>query len=175
MLSLSKSFLLWFSFQHFFLRQIYIRCGIFSSFSRKEWKETSNLHGKDINNISCSSCHLKVGLQNVDGSWKCFMATATEERDSSIQQDGGNQRCVGNTSQAFDATLKAPYKKRKWCVNILYQESKKKAFTLEKHSWNTSAGQREIRSSMTTHNVRKSVKGHRLMQLMSFPSCYLTY
>lgn len=122
----------------------------------KELKETRNLHGKDINNVSCSSCHLKVGLQNVDGSWKGFMSTPTEQRDPSIQQDGGNQRRVGNPSQAFDATLEAPYKKRKLCVNVLYQERIKKALALEKHFWKLkTGGQRGIRSSITTHNVRK--------------------
>lgn len=84
------------------------------------------------------------------------MSTTTEQRNSSIQQDGSNQRCIGNTSQAFDATLKAPYKKIKLCVNILYQESKKKDFALEKHFLKLkTSGQREIRLSKTTHKRQK--------------------
>lgn len=149
----------------------------FNSFKRKQLKEGSNLHSKDINNISCSSCHLKVGLQNVDSSWKCFMSTTTEQCNTSIQQYGSNQRCIGNTSQAFDATLKASYKKkkkRKLLVNILYQGKEKcfffylvKCFCKLKM-----AGQRQIRSGIKTH---KSVREHRLIQLLSFLSCYLAY
>lgn len=145
----------------------------FSSFKRKQSKEASNLHGKDINNISCRSCHLKVGLQNVDSSWKCFMTATTKQRNSSIQQDGSNQRCIGNTSQTFDATLKAPYKKRVY-VSILYEESNK-AFMLKKHFWKLkTAGQRGIRSHITTQNVRRSVKGYKLIQLQSFLIFHLT-
>lgn len=59
--------------------------------SKKEKRLNNDLHGKDINNVPSSSCHLKVGLQNVDSSRKCFMSAATEQCDTSIQQDGGNQ------------------------------------------------------------------------------------
>lgn len=111
---------------HFLDSNSYPSVEFFSSFKRKQLKEATNLHSKDINNISCSSCHLEVGLQNVDSSWKCFMSTTTEQCNTSIQQDGSNQRCIGNTSQAFDATLKAPYKKRKFFLLIYYIKEKKK-------------------------------------------------
>lgn len=68
-------------------------------------------HGENIQGVSSSPCHLKVGLQNVDGSRKGFMTAATEQGNARIQQDGGDQRSIGNTSQAFDTALKAPYRK----------------------------------------------------------------
>lgn len=108
----------------------------FSSFKKKHSKRTENLQGKGINNISCRSCHLKVGLQNVDGSWKCFMSTATEQCHSSIEQDGSNQRCVGNASQAFDATLKASYKKEKKKTTKLYPKSKNNVLLMRNTSVN---------------------------------------
>lgn len=125
-----------FTKKNIFLTQIYISCGIFQQF----WKETSkkNLQGEGINNISCRSCHLKVGLQDVDGSWKCLMPTTTEQCNSSIEQDGGNQRCVGNASQAFDATLEASYKKEKkrLYATKLYQKGKKNVFLMRNTSEN---------------------------------------
>lgn len=65
-------------------------------------------HGKDVQHISSSSCHLKVGLQNVDSSRKRFMTTATEQGNTSVEQDCGNQRSIGNASQAFNTALKTP-------------------------------------------------------------------
>lgn len=65
-------------------------------------------HGENIQGVASSPCHLKVGLQNVDGARKGFMTAATEEGNARIQQDGGDQRSVGNTSQAFDTALKTP-------------------------------------------------------------------
>jgi hypothetical protein len=34
------------------------------------------------------------------------MTTATEQGNTRIEQDGGNQRGIGNTSQAFNAAFK---------------------------------------------------------------------
>lgn len=68
-------------------------------------------HGENIQGVASSPCHLKVGLQNVDGARKGFMTAAAEEGNARIQQDGGDQRSVGNTSQAFDTALKTPYRK----------------------------------------------------------------
>lgn len=36
------------------------------------------------------------------------MTTATEQGNTCIQQDGSNQRSIGDTSQAFNAALKTP-------------------------------------------------------------------
>lgn len=70
-----------------------------------------NSHSENIQCVASSPCHLKVGLQNVDGAGKGFMTAATEQGNACIQQDGGDQRSIGNTSQAFDTALKTPYRK----------------------------------------------------------------
>lgn len=36
------------------------------------------------------------------------MAAATEQGHAGVQQDGGDQRGVGNASQAFNTALEAP-------------------------------------------------------------------
>lgn len=66
-------------------------------------------HGKDVQCISSSSGQLKVGLQNVDCARKCFMSTATEQSNPSIEQDGGNERSIGNAPQTFNTALEAPH------------------------------------------------------------------
>lgn len=67
-----------------------------------------DLHGKDVECVSSRSRHLEVGLQDVDCSRECFVATATEQSNPSIKQDGGDQGGVGNASQAFNTALKTP-------------------------------------------------------------------
>jgi len=37
------------------------------------------------------------------------MATTTEQGYPSVEQDGGNQRGIGNASQAFNTALKTPF------------------------------------------------------------------
>ncbi|KAK7820830.1 hypothetical protein U0070_024788, partial [Myodes glareolus] len=51
-------------------------------------------HGENIQGVASSPCHLKVGLQNVDGAREGFMTAATEEGNARIQQDGGDQRSL---------------------------------------------------------------------------------
>lgn len=49
------------------------------------------------------------------------MTTAAEQGNASIEQDGGNQRGVGDASQAFNTALKTPCKRpteRKLDMNI---------------------------------------------------------
>lgn len=58
----------------------------------------SHLHCKHIQTISRSPDHLKVVLEDSDRSRKSFMSTSTEERHSSIQQDGGNQGWIRDAS-----------------------------------------------------------------------------
>lgn len=50
-----------------------------------------------------------MGLQDSDGSRESLMTAATEERHPGIQQDGRNQRGVGNPTQAFEAAFRAPW------------------------------------------------------------------
>ncbi len=53
-------------------------------------------HGKDIQGINRRPNNIKIGLQDGDRSRESLMTTATEERHPSVQQDGRDQRGVGN-------------------------------------------------------------------------------
>lgn len=64
-------------------------------------------HGKDVQGFDCSD-HLEIVLQDGDGARESLMPAAAEERHASVEQDGGNERGVGNPTQAFNTALRAP-------------------------------------------------------------------
>lgn len=64
-------------------------------------------HGKDIQRIHRASHHLKVILEDGDGTRQGLMSAAAEQGHASIQQDSGYQRGVWDSTQAFDAAFKA--------------------------------------------------------------------
>lgn len=79
-----------------------------NTYSQVTEQQETDSHGKDVKCISSGSRHLKVGLQDVDSSGEGFMTAATEQGDSGVEQDGGDQGGIGDASQALNTALKTP-------------------------------------------------------------------
>lgn len=70
-------------------------------------KDTRYSHGKDVQGFDWWSDHFEIVLQDGDGARESLVATAAEERHAGIEQDGGDERGVGNPTQAFNTALRA--------------------------------------------------------------------
>lgn len=64
-------------------------------------------HGEDVQCIHRAPHHLKVVLEDGDGTRQGLMSTAAEQSHARIQQDGSYKRWVWDPTQAFDAAFKA--------------------------------------------------------------------
>lgn len=65
------------------------------------------LHGEDVQCVHRAPHHFKVVLEDGDRPGQGLMSAATEQSHARIQQDGGYERRVWDSTQAFDAALKA--------------------------------------------------------------------
>lgn len=72
-------------------------------------------HGEDVQCVHRAPHHLKVVLEDGDCPGQSLVSAAAEQSHSGVQQNGGYERWVWDSTQAFDAAFKAslPYKEIK--------------------------------------------------------------
>ena len=75
-------------------------------------------HGEDVQGVHRAADHLKVVLEDGHGAGQRLVAAAAEQSHARVQQQGSDQRRVGDATQAPHTALQTPCNTQTYSGNI---------------------------------------------------------